>query len=134
MHARRIISTRIAVIFSVSLTAAMLIIGGGLWLGSHNSSAKPGQETVQVIQQPPTAAQVAQSENCTQFTDAPVTSTANSLGVIDAGTCWVDGKKYGLDTFVTPATRDSWLKISEPFGVVPKWETATSVTYPSTSK
>jgi hypothetical protein len=124
------INTRAAVIFSLALTALMIIIGGGLYLGSRTSSTMPGQETVQVVQQPATAAQVAQSEKCTNFKNVPL-KAGSGFGTITVGNCYVNGEKYAINTFATPAVRDSWLKASEPYGVVPKWETATSVTYPS---
>ena len=136
MHAKKNtfkINTRAAVIFSIALTALLIIIGGGLYLGSQNSAAKSAEETVQNVPQPPTAAQIASEEKCVNFVNNPIDPKTNIGGTITAGSCYVDGKKYAINTFATPAIRDAWLKLSEPFGVNPKWETATSVTYPSVS-
>lgn len=88
--------------------------------------------TISMVAQPPSAAQVAQSVNCVKFTHLPV-EAGKGFGTVDAGSCWIDTTKYAINTFPTAAVRDSWLKLAEPLGVNPKWETATAVIYPSVS-
>jgi hypothetical protein len=75
-----------------------------------------------------TAQQIADALNCTSFTDE---GESGNAGVADSGTCYIDGAKYAIDTFTTKYARDAWLPVAEGYGVVPKWETDTSVTYPS---
>jgi hypothetical protein len=84
---------------------------------------------IQVVKQPPTAAEVAKNLGCTGFSD---TGAAPAGGAITTGACSIGGVRYVIDTFVNAQVRDSWLKIAEPLGVNPKWMTPTSVTYPAT--
>jgi hypothetical protein len=107
-----------------AIIAGVIMIMGGC---SSNESNDP-DGTVVTVQQPLTAHQIADKIGCTQFKGLPVTGV---LYVVNLGTCYRDGKKYAIDTFATTAARDAWLKVSENFGVVPKWETATAVIYPS---
>lgn len=79
------------------------------------------------VQQPPTAEDVATALHCGKFKDLG----AGELYVTDSGSCYIGGKKYAIAAFVSTESRDSWLNLAEEYGVVPKWETATSVTYPS---
>jgi hypothetical protein len=80
------------------------------------------------VQQPPSAKTVASQLDCTRFHDL---GGKSDVGVVDSGSCWIGTKKYAINTFAGPSSRDVWLKEAEPFGVVPKWETSTSVIYKS---
>jgi len=80
------------------------------------------------VQQPPTAKDVATQVGCKRFHDK---GNSPAVGVVDSGICWIGKQKYGVDTFMTKAARDSWLKMTESFGVNPKWETPISVVYKS---
>jgi hypothetical protein len=84
--------------------------------------------TIQVVRQPATASQVAKDLNCTKFKD---TGPAQAGGSIDTGYCFIGTQKYAINTFASVDVRDAWLKMAEPLGVNPKWETETSVTYKS---
>jgi hypothetical protein len=80
------------------------------------------------VAQPPSAKDVADLIGCTDFKDGG----GGMAGlVLDSGNCWKDGKKYGLNTFPSKEGRDDWIKAASQVGVVPKWETDTSVVYPS---
>jgi hypothetical protein len=118
-----------------------LIVGGGLAIvvaiclaiiftaGGGNSGASASSNTrIENVVQPASAAQIAGNLHCTKFKDAGPSELG---GVIDSGTCYIGADKYGIDTFLNKDVRDSWLKAAEPLGVNPKWETDTSVTYPS---
>ena len=135
MHAKKNtfkINHRAAAIYSLALTALLIIVGGSLYLGAHTkASTKSAEETVQSVQQPPTAAQIASEEKCVNFTDKM--TPGGDAAVLDVGNCYIGSVKYAINTFASPASRDAWIKAAEPFGVNPKWETATSVTYPSVS-
>lgn len=87
--------------------------------------------TLTTVQQPPTAAQVANQFGCTGFKDI---GPSQAGGVIDSGTCMKGGVKYALDTFPSTAIRDSWLKEAEQLGVNPLQETSTAVIYKSVGK
>ena len=131
MHAKKSsMPAYIRVAISLILTGGLLIVGAVLY-ATGNKHVSHVTNTVQVVTQPLTAAQIAAEENCGQFKDIALSATAPSFGVLDLGTCYVGGVKYAINTFASPTSRDSWLKVSEPFGVNPKWETATSVTYKS---
>jgi hypothetical protein len=78
----------------------------------------------------PTSAEVAKQIGCGRYKDLGPGALA---GVVTSGTCWRDGKKYGIDTFASLSVRDEWLKTAERFGVSPEWKTSTSVVYPSVS-
>lgn len=132
MHARKNhfnVTTRVAVVFSIALTAVMIMIGAGLYLASGSSHSKTSETTVQTIQQPPTAAQIASEEKCADYKDG--FTKGGWPTVLDVGNCYIGSVKYAIDTFANPANRDAWLKVASLVGVVPVWETATSVTYKS---
>lgn len=98
------------------------------------SVVQPASQPVQTqapvkVTQPPSAKDVATQLNCKNFTSS---DPGQSGMVIDAGTCMIGSTKYAIDTFASKTVRDAWLKAAEPYGVVPKWETSTSVTYLST--
>lgn len=118
--------------YIVSLCVTLFVVAiaiAGVNILTHRTPANPN--AVSAVPQPQTASQIAASENCVKFTD--LFKPGGDASVLDAGSCYVGGKKYAIDTFASPTSRDAWLKLAEPFGVVPKWETATSVTYPSVS-
>lgn len=123
------LNSRATIIYSLALTALLIVIGGGLYIGSHSSSPASANETVQSIQQPPTAAQIASEEHCTNYTDKM--TKGGWPTVLDVGNCYVGSVKYAINTFANPANRDAWLKVASAVGVVPVWETSTSVTYKS---
>jgi hypothetical protein len=126
LTAKRVIAgVAVFLIFLALAVAGLLVMTGHQ---HHNISAA----TLQVVAQPPTAAQVADSVNCDNFKDSPV-KAGTGFGTVDAGSCYIDGAKYAINTFLNSSVRDSWLKLAEPLGVNPKWETATAVVYPSVS-
>jgi hypothetical protein len=96
---------------------------------SNDTPARASAITVQQVPQPATALQIAEKVGCTNFQDE---GPSEAGGAIDTGTCYIGSHKYGVDTFPTKSVRDSWLQLAEPMGVSPKWETDTSVVYPST--
>jgi hypothetical protein len=121
-----IVGGMLAVVIAVCLT--IVFTAGGSSGGSDNTSAST---QIEKVIQPASAAQVASSVHCGKFQDK---FTAGGYpGVIDDGVCWIGPDKYAIDTFPSKAVRDEWLKMSEPLGVNPKWETDTSVVYPSVS-
>jgi hypothetical protein len=81
-----------------------------------------------VIYQSPSAKNVADSLGCKRFEDHGPSQVGGS---IDSGACWIGNVKYAVNTFLSKPSRDAWLTDAEPLGVVPKWETDTSVTYKS---
>jgi hypothetical protein len=81
------------------------------------------------VAQPATALQIAEKVGCTNFQDR---GPSQAGGSIDGGTCYIGSQKYGINTFASKDVRDAWLKLAERLGVSPKWETETSVVYPST--
>ena len=114
--------------------ALVLIIAGVILLitacGGHPSSAKPSDKvTLAPVagRQIPLKNVVAQV-GCTKFVnDGPA---ATGL-VIDYGYCFIGKQKYAADMFVSQQDRDAWIKAVAGLGVVPKWETATTVIYKS---
>jgi hypothetical protein len=84
-----------------------------------------------LVQQPASAQSIAAKVGCGNFQDSGPSKIG---GAIDSGTCTINGQQYGVDTFVNSTIRDSWLAAAESLGVVPKWETSTSVIYSSTDK
>jgi hypothetical protein len=99
--------------------------------GSHpaitiQATATPSAPVPVAVTQPPTASEVAAQVHCRHFRDKGNSPVA---GVVDSGVCWIAGKKYGVDTFMTKAARNLWLQTTEKFGLSPKWETDTAVVY-----
>lgn len=116
------------------IIAILILVSGiiGMTVGACSSGGSAPVQTTQAatpvaVAQPATAKEVATTVGCVKFKDH-----GHALGVVDSGTCWKHGKKYGVDTFLTKDNRDEWLKAATQLGVVPKWETSTSVIYPST--
>jgi hypothetical protein len=130
MHVKPRNRTRIIVImasFVAVITGGLIyVLGGSSTAAQSAGSLRP----VVVVQseQPASAQAIATAVNCNHFTDLG----PGHLLSIDSGDCYINGKKYGVNTFATKDARDSWLKIAETLGVNPKWETDTSVVYPST--
>lgn len=126
----------------VLIALAILALGAGLAGIFVILSAKPGPPsnlgggrpaaissvTQMAIYQPPSAKQVADSLGCKKFEDHGPSEIGGS---IDSGSCWIGNVKYAINTFPSIFVRDIWLQSAEPLGVVPKWETSTSVTYKS---
>lgn len=118
--------------FVVAFCVVLFIVASvaaGIKVMTHTT---PVSQTISMVPQPPSAAQVAKSVNCVKFTHLPV-QAGQGFGTVDAGSCWIGSAKYAINTFPTAAVRDSWLKLAEPLGVNPKWETSTAVIYPSVS-
>lgn len=121
---------------------ALVVIVIGIFVVVHATPSKPGNSfrnstpaatatvTPMSVYQPPSAKDVARSLGCKRFEDHGPSQIGGS---IDSGACWIRGVKYAINTFPSKAVRDSWLLDAEPLGVVPKWETDTSVTYKSVS-
>lgn len=130
----------IAVVFvalcAVALGVALILSAG------HGNTAGPGLRAEPAktvtdekavpptpVAQPPTASEVAKNLGCGDFTS---TDPRGSIGgTVTAGHCWLNGKKYAINTFASTAARDDWLAMTEQFGVIPQWETPTAVIYPS---
>jgi hypothetical protein len=109
---------------SVCLTLALIGIFGVVYLIAQQA----GNKTYVTAEQPITAISVARQIDCGRVQDR---GPAPQGGVFDVATCWKDGHEYAIDTFVSENARNNWLKISENLGVVPMWEAATWVAYPS---
>jgi len=118
-----------------------LIVGGGLAIiiavclavifaagGSNSDISASASTKIEKVVQPASAAQIASSLHCGRFKDAGPSEVGGS---IDSGSCYIGADKYAINTFPSKAIRDSWLQSAEPLGVNPKWETDTSVVYPS---
>lgn len=115
-------------VFSVIVVASITIF---IAVGNNGNN---GGINFQTVTQPASAAQVAKNLNCTGFKDlggGMPSGLGVRLYVIDSGSCYIGSDKYAIDTFPTKAVRDNWLQAATQLGVVPKWETDTSVTYPS---
>jgi hypothetical protein len=115
-----IVGSAISVVLCAVYIAVILITD----VFNHNSSST----TLNVVQQPASAAAVAQQAGCSSFSDK---GPSTSGGVVDSGTCKISTLKYGVDTFANKDARDSWLTMAAKYGVTPKWETDTSVVYVS---
>lgn len=116
------------VIFSfIALFLGALIVAGAVAHFSPRSEAGTLQTPV-LVSQPQSASVVAAQLNCGDYIDQ---GRPEFGGAVDYGICWINNKKYGIDTFASKSARDSWLKITAPLGLVPKWETDTSVAYPA---
>lgn len=117
---------------NIIIACATVVFFGMMYLiltftGVLNGNQASGS-TLHIVQQPATAAAVAQQAGCDGFKDKGP-STAG--GVVDSGTCSMTGVKYGVDTFATKDARDSWLVTAAKYGVSPQLETDTSVIYKS---
>lgn len=111
------------IITTVGLLCSLMAIGG---CGSSQDFRK--QEVPVSVQQIPTARDIARQLGGSSYRDlgpAPIT------GVASSGNFWLGGVKYAVATFASEDARDSWLKMSQSWGVSPKWMTSTSVVYPS---
>jgi hypothetical protein len=118
----------VAVIWGIVAVLAVLAV---LLNGNTKGDAvPPGHSQVPVaVSQPASAEQVASSLGCGNFQDK--FHKGGDPAVLDAGICWIGNTKYAIDTFASAYSRDAWLKLAEQVGVVPKWETDTSVAYKS---
>lgn len=127
-----ILRSKAALLIIASALAVIVvgvIIAGFSTNFGHNSGSS--QDT---MVQPASAKKVADSLNCTRFKDlggGMPSGLGERLYVVDSGYCFIGDKKYAIDTFASKGVRDQWLPLAEQLGVVPKWETDTSVTYPS---
>ena len=120
---------------ALSLAFIIMTVSGASWLVRGHDSTASVSANVQVMPTVPSASDVASSLNCGRFKDFPATNDGEHTPlVLDSGTCWIGKKKYGINTFVSPDTRNSWLKLAESeVGVNPKWEASDWVVYPSVS-
>lgn len=124
---RKIGLIRVSIVLTTIAILAIAILAIAILT---TSSSKTDSGAIQSVVQPDTSSQVAQKLGCTNFT---VEDPGTSGMVIDAGSCIKDGRLYAINTFPSTSVRDKWLDAAEPLGVDPKWETTTSVTYPSVS-
>lgn len=115
-------------VLGAAFVLAAILITGLIFAIKITSSPTSSPTAITAVQQPPTASEVAKALGCKQFKDL---GAAKAGGAVDMGYCYIGSIKYAIDTFASTDARDAWLKVSEPFGVNPKWETATSVTYKS---
>lgn len=116
--------------FWTVIAIIIVLAVGGIVVAVVMANGVKDANAIQSVSQPATASQVAKSLGCTNFT---VEDPGTSGMVIDAGSCIKDGRLYAINTFPSTSVRDKWLDAAEPLGVDPKWETTTSVTYPSVS-
>lgn len=120
-------TTRKRIGLAAVIAGLVMIMGAGC---SSNESSDPGG-TVVTVQQPLSAKDVATKIGCSEFLQG-AKPKVNLFAVIDSGACWIGKDKYGIDTFASTAARDRWTKgAADLLGVVPKWETADAVIYPS---
>lgn len=125
-----------SVIGYLMMGMCFLVLGVALVVVLLHGSSAPQSTNVRptvtalptLVAQPESAEQVAKNLGCGDFTDL---GSAPGFAVQDSGSCWIGGKKYAMDTFTSSVMRDAWLKAATQLGVVPRWETPTSVTYPS---
>jgi hypothetical protein len=127
----------INVVSAVAAAAALVIFGAGC----GSSAAQPAPSSS--VPRPPVAEQptaVAQAQSArdiaaklggTRYTAQKV-DKPNLYGMIEAGNFWIGGTKYAVETFTSVDGRDARIKIGAAFGIVPKWETSTSIVYLST--
>jgi hypothetical protein len=113
---------------SRKLIVILLIAGAVMFIVTGCGHSASNSTRPVAVQQPASAKSVAAQVGCDQYVNL---GRPSSGMVVQSGTCWVGSKKYGVDTFVSQAVRDQWLKAAEPLGVIPTWETSTSVIYPS---
>jgi hypothetical protein len=126
------------ILVAIFLVLAVVIIISNIAYLIHKDAVAGNQIIVKnekIISIPPpppvpSAEVIAQRLHCTQFKNIAVGGGVQGI-VLDEGSCKIGNVKYAIDTFQTQAGRDMWLKMAEPYGVVPKWETSHSVTYKS---
>ena len=126
---------RIAIGFIILLTIFGLLIAVHVVTEHSTPPAPKPSPTVSYspptpvsVAQPPSAREVAKSLHGTDFHEL---GPAPAGAVVDSGWFMIDGHKYAVDTFENERIRDQWLATAMNLGVAPKWETTTSVTYPS---
>jgi hypothetical protein len=141
MHAKtvRINRTALISIISAVFVLCVSIVATSMLYQSHinhlESSKTAAEQPEKVITLPPpavvpSAEVVARSLHCKKFLNIGVGGGVQGI-VLDEGSCYIGTVKYAIDTFQTSQIRDTWLKMAKPMGVVPAFETATSVTYKS---
>ena len=96
----------------------------------HSAGVTNLQPELQKVKLPPTASDISNQLHGTNFTDL---GKPGSTLVLDEGSFNIADKKYAVDTFVSSAVRDQWLKLAEPLGVVPTWVSPNAVVYASVS-
>jgi hypothetical protein len=116
--------------FMITAMAAIVVMTLCICVACSKSSspAKQSQTLVQIAQPSlPTAHTIAADLNCTKFHD----NGPDQVGLsVDTGVCWIGATKYGVNTFKTSNSRNTWVKMAESLGAnPPKFETATSVVY-----
>lgn len=123
---------KILIVFTALGTLASIaaIILGVMSMTSHPKTTHVAQQAPHSVQFPATAEEISNQLGGTSFKDL---GPAPQAGVVDSGSFMKDGKKYAVNTFASQSVRDSWLQAAENLGVVPKWETDTSVVYLSVS-
>ena len=125
----------VAVIGLVLIVASVVLLLGGYGKPGSPSQTlvinQPKNSVPVAVTQPPSAKDTATSLNCGRFQDL-FKAGENPL-VLDTGVCWIGLTKYGVNTFASSDARDLWLRLAQPFGIDPKWETATAVVYPATT-
>ena len=118
---------------------AVLVIGLTNVIRDSNANIAAGKqvivkpEKIYTIAPPPpvpSAEVIAQRLHCTRFRNLAVGGGVKGI-VLDEGSCYIGNVKYAIDTFQNPVTRDTWLRMARPMGVVPAFETRTSVAYKS---
>jgi hypothetical protein len=121
------------IIFTLAVLVSILVAKGDIAMetGSVEPLATSISQPVAVskpvvVSQPASAAAVARQLNCVRFHD---NGPSELGGSIDSGICWMHGEKYGVNTFASQTARDGWLKLAEPLGTNPTWETRTAVAY-----
>jgi hypothetical protein len=127
-------------ILFVSIIAATLLLAGFLGALANMHDHSPAHipsitrtpylvtPTPGSVEEITSARDVAGRIGCSRFKD---TGSAAAGIVLDSGSCWIDGHKYGIDTFATLPAMNNWLTAASKFGVLPQWKVGTGVVYKS---
>ena len=104
---------------------------GSCWIGTEMFSSSSSPSAHANKKTPLTASAIAAKYHCKQFRDTGPDMAGLSK---DTGDCWIGNVKYGINIFKTQSARNTWLQLSEPFGVSPVHETSLTVFYVATSQ
>lgn len=126
------------VVAMVIAAAVVLYLHYGDSTSSHQLNTNVGissgdsvnlRPELQKVAQPPTAKQVSDQLNGTNFT--AISTKGGTTLALEAGNFYIGSKKYAIDTFLNASNRDAWLPLAEKLGVVPYWVSPYAVVYPS---
>jgi hypothetical protein len=124
----------ILLIIVIPFVAVLAACGGHSTTSSIHHSMTPiivvPTPTIAPVVKVASEKDVAAKVGCINYVDL---GPAPAGTVLDHGNCWIGSAKYGIDTFANQTDRDAWLQMASGYGVVAKWETPTTVIYPSTN-